>query len=154
MLFTRAERYALRCVILLAGRPTGVLATLDDLSAQQGISKQYLANIMGHLTAAGLVHTYRGLHGGYALARPADQMSMADIWDAIRSADAPINCVVDNAECPRIPSCPIRRLFEDAFGQLHAYLARWTVRDLASEIERLHMPMTCGPTHGPAASNP
>jgi hypothetical protein len=37
-------------------------------------------------------------------------------------------------------------LFENAFGQLHAHLQQWTVQDLASELQRLHMPMTCGPT--------
>lgn len=146
MLFTRAERYALRCVIHLAERPSGALTTLDDLAERQGISKQYLANIMGHLTASGLVHTYRGLHGGYSLGMPADRMTMADIWDAIRSADAPINCVFDNAECPRISTCPIRNLFENAFGRLHTYLNAWTVQELAAELKRLHMPMSCGPS--------
>ncbi len=147
MLFTRAERYALRCVMLIASRPAGRLTTLEDLSEQQGISKQYLANIMCHLAAYGLVHTYRGLHGGYSLGRPADRITMADIWDAIRSADAPINCIMDNAECPRIDACPVRRLFENAFGELHAYLEQWTVQELASELKKLHMPMACGPAH-------
>lgn len=154
MLFTTTERYALRCMILMAGRPQGALTTLEDLSTQQGISKQYLANIMCHLTASGLVHTYRGLHGGYALARPAGRITMADVWDATRSADAPINCVINNAECPNIAICPIRALFEHAFGKLHAYLRKWTVQKLARELTRLHMPMTCGPTRTAAVDSP
>ncbi len=147
MLFTRAERYALRCVMHLSERPSGALTTLEELSEEQGISKQYLANIICHLTAAGLVHTYRGLHGGYSLGRPADKITMADVWDAVRSADAPINCVFENGECPRVPNCPVRKLFENAFGQLHSYLAAWTVQALASELKRLHMPMACGSSH-------
>jgi Rrf2 family protein len=145
MLFTRAERYGLRCIIHLASQPGGGLSTLEDLSVEQGISRQYLANIMCHLTAAGLAHTYRGAHGGYTLARPADQITVADIWDAIRSADAPINCVIHDAECPRQTNCPIRHLFEDAFNQLHAYLGRWTIQQLAAELTQMHMPMACGP---------
>lgn len=147
MLFTRAERYALRCVIHLAERPSGALTTLEDLAGEQGISKQYLANILCHLTASGLVHTYRGFHGGYSLGKSADKMTMADIWDAVRSADAPINCVFEDAECPRIHECPVRKLFENAFGQLHTYLDAWTVRALATELKRLHMPTACGPVH-------
>lgn len=143
MLFTYTERYALRCIIHMAERPEGELTTLEELSQEQGSSKQYLANILCHLTAAGLVRSYRGLHGGYALGRPANKITMADIWDAVRSADAPINCVVNNAECPNIRRCPIRRLFEDAFNELHAHLARWTVLELASEVTRLHLPKSC-----------
>lgn len=144
MLFTRAERYALRCILHLAENSRGSLATLEDIAAEQGISRQYMANIMCHLSAAGLVHTYRGLHGGYSLGRPVEQITAADIWDAVRSADAPINCIIDNAECPSVATCPIRKLFEKAFDELHSYLGQWTIRDLSAELKRLHMPATCG----------
>lgn len=146
MLFTRAERYALRCILHLAENSRGSIATLEEIAAEQGISRQYMANIMCHLSAAGLVHTYRGLHGGYCLGRPADRITAADIWDAVRSADAPINCIIDNAECPSVGTCPIRKLFEKAFDQLHSYLGQWTIRDLSVELKRLHMPATCGQT--------
>ena len=144
MLFTRAERYALRSAIHLAEKPSGSVVTLDELSEAQGVSKQFLANILIHLTAAGLLHSYRGLHGGYSLNRPPGRLTVANIWDAVRGEDAPINCVVDAVECPNQSFCPIRHLFEQGFAELHAYLEKCTVQRLVSQLNKLPGPTTCG----------
>lgn len=147
MLFTRAERYALRCAIYLAEKPPGTVTSLAELARHEGVSKQFLANLLTHLTAAGLLHSHHGLHGGYTLNRPAGRMTVADIWDALRGGDAPINCFVDGVECPQKSVCPIRKLFERSFARLHANLATCTVRRVAKELAKLPMPPSCASTH-------
>jgi Rrf2 family protein len=90
----RAE-YALRAVAELAAaehdrarRPL----TSDEIASAQGISQAFLQNILGDLRRAGLVQTRRGADGGSTLARPADQITIADV---LRAIDGPLEVIQD-----------------------------------------------------------
>lgn len=78
--------YALRASAELAvagDRPV----TAVQLAQAQQIPPKFLENILGQLRRSGLIRSQRGPEGGYWLARPADQISMADI---IRAIDGPL----------------------------------------------------------------
>jgi Rrf2 family protein len=81
--------YALRAVVELASalgsaaRPV----TSERLANAQGIPPKFLESILLQLRRAGLIHSQRGPEGGYWLARPADEISLADI---IRVIDGPL----------------------------------------------------------------
>ncbi|MEM6331272.1 MAG: Rrf2 family transcriptional regulator, partial [Planctomycetota bacterium] len=68
-----------------AGRPT----TLRSLSERQGIPEGFLVQILQDLRRAGLVTSTRGSAGGYRLARPAAEVSLADVRRAIEGEDTP-----------------------------------------------------------------
>ena len=59
----------------------------NSLAEAQGIPQNFLENILGDLRQAGLVRSQRGAEGGFRLAKPADQISVADVaedvWDAV-----------------------------------------------------------------------
>ena len=84
-LSARAD-YALRAAIELAAAPRGHV-TSDQLAKAQGIPGKFLEAILTQLRRAGLVRSQRGPEGGFWLARPADQISLADI---IRAIDGPL----------------------------------------------------------------
>jgi Rrf2 family protein len=80
--------YALRAMVELAaaaagGRPT----TAEQLAAAQGIPPKFLESILLQLRRAELVHAQRGPDGGYRLARPAGEISLAAV---IRAIDGPL----------------------------------------------------------------
>lgn len=56
-----------------------------DLSTREGLPLQFLENILGDLRKSGLVCSRRGFHGGYGLARPPDQIDLAEILTAVGS---------------------------------------------------------------------
>jgi Rrf2 family protein len=78
--------YALRAAAELAARPDEA-RTVDALAAAQQIPAKYLESILGELRRAGLLRSQRGPDGGYRLARPADEIAIADI---IRVLDGPL----------------------------------------------------------------
>ena len=84
--------YAVRAMTHLASVSSGGLVTTDDLAKAQGIPAQFLADILSDLRADRLVRSHRGRDGGYALARPADQISIADV---LRCIDGPLASVRD-----------------------------------------------------------
>jgi Rrf2 family protein len=74
--------YALRAVLELAASPDGPLTT-DELSSRQGIPTSYLGSILAELRKADVVRARRGHDGGWTLARPAAEISLADVIRAV-----------------------------------------------------------------------
>lgn len=84
--------YAVRAMVQLATVSDGELLKTDDLAKAQGIPAQFLVDILSDLRTDRLVRSHRGRDGGYALARPADAISIADV---LRCIDGPLASVRD-----------------------------------------------------------
>jgi Rrf2 family protein len=78
--------YALRAVAELASSTSGPL-TADRISRSQDLPTKFLESILLRLRRGGIVHAQRGPEGGYWLARPANEISLADV---IRAIDGPL----------------------------------------------------------------
>ncbi|HEX5172608.1 MAG TPA: Rrf2 family transcriptional regulator [Gaiellaceae bacterium] len=81
--------YALRALAELAAAPPG-LTTAEQLASAQRIPPKFLESILSQLRSAGLVASQRGAVGGYQLARPAEEISVAEV---IRELEGPIATV-------------------------------------------------------------
>jgi len=82
-------RYAVTAMMDLALRDHQGPVTLADISSNQGISNSYLEQLFSRLRKNGLVSGVRGPRGGYRLARPAHEITVADIISAVdESVDA------------------------------------------------------------------
>ena len=84
--------YAVRAMTQLASVPVGVLVKTEELAKSQGIPAQFLVDILSDLRADRLVRSHRGRDGGYELARPAGEVSIADV---LRCIDGPLASVRD-----------------------------------------------------------
>jgi Rrf2 family protein len=92
MRMSAKAEYAVRAMVQLATVDDGVLVTTDDLAKAQGIPPQFLVDILTALRNDRLVRSHRGREGGYALARPAAEISIADV---LRCIDGPLASVRD-----------------------------------------------------------
>jgi Rrf2 family protein len=82
--------YAVRAAVELAARSPSRAAGPtkgDDVGTAQGIPTKYLENILAELRRSGIVGSQRGADGGYWLARPADEVTVADV---IRAVEGPL----------------------------------------------------------------
>jgi Rrf2 family protein len=79
--------YALRAAIELASLDTDSPVKGELIANAQGIPLRFLENILGDLRNAGIVESRRGVEGGYLLARPADEIALADV---VRAVDGPL----------------------------------------------------------------
>ena len=78
--------YAIRAAVELAAAGDGPVKG-DRIAKAQSIPPNFLENILADLRNAGIVHSRRGAEGGYWLARPAEDVSLADV---IRAVDGPL----------------------------------------------------------------
>ena len=92
MRMSAKAEYAVRAMVQLATVDDGVLVKTDDLAKVQGIPAQFLVDILSDLRTARMVRSHRGREGGYELARPAAEISIADV---LRCIDGPLASVRD-----------------------------------------------------------
>src|ERR671936_1642645 len=81
--------YAVRAAVELAAAESGPVKG-EAISQAQDIPLKFLENILGELKHAGLVRSQRGVEGGYWLARPAEEITVADV---IRAVEGPLASV-------------------------------------------------------------
>lgn len=92
MRMSAKAEYAVRAMVQLATVPSGTLVKTDDLAQAQGIPPQFLVDILTNLRTDRLVRSHRGRDGGYELARPGTEISIADV---LRCIDGPLASVRD-----------------------------------------------------------
>jgi Rrf2 family protein len=92
MRMSAKAEYGVRAMIQLAVAAPGIVVKTDELAQAQGIPAQFLVDILSDLRADRLVRSHRGREGGYELARPAEQISIADV---LRCIDGPLASVRD-----------------------------------------------------------
>jgi Rrf2 family protein len=113
MQITRQADYAIRAIRYLAKQgPTGRSAT-STVAKEMQIPPSFLAKIISQLSIAGLLHTSRGARGGVTLARPAKDITLLEVIEAI---DGPIQlneCVGEDGGCTFEDDCPLRPVWCD-----------------------------------------
>ncbi len=82
---TRVEYGMLALTDIALYSDNGSSVSAPDIAERQNISQKYLEQILTHLKQAGLIRAQKGLRGGYALARGADRISIAEILNALDS---------------------------------------------------------------------
>lgn len=103
--------------------------------AEIGVQEDYLEQLLGTLRRAGLVTTVRGAQGGYQLARPADQITVGHIMEAMEGPLSLADCVSDESCCDRSDCCRARRVWGYLSRAFNGVLASITLRDMLDQVE-------------------
>jgi len=127
---TRGGEYGIRAMTYLAARPYGELAALRDIGREQDVPESFLAKILQSLVHAGLVTSQRGAHGGFLLARPADEITVREVIEAV---DGPISlngCVLWPEDCRRSAGCRMHEVWVSAQESMMEVLGGVRLSDL------------------------
>ncbi len=112
-MLTNKGKYGLKAMVHLAGLDAGGRAQAQDIADANAIPKKFLDQILSALRNAGLVFAKKGKGGGYALARPANQITVGQIVRALDGPLAPISCASVTAyraceDCGDERACAVR----------------------------------------------
>jgi Rrf2 family protein len=132
MQITRQADYAIRAVMYISKLGAGQRAATSQVAQKQNIPPSFLAKIISQLSIAGLLHTSRGARGGVMLAKPASEISLLDVVEAI---DGPITlneCVGDEGLCSFDTDCPLHDIWGAAQHELVTRLKASTFEQFAS----------------------
>ena len=140
--------YALRACIELA-RAGDLGSTSDELAEAQGISQPFLQNILGELRRAGYVRSTSRRGGGYWLARPPGQITVADV---LRAVDGPLLRIhglrPDQLSYPD-PAGPVAGLWLAVRATVAELLETVNLHDLASGRVTVPVPAGAGSDGSP-----
>ncbi|MBI5069644.1 MAG: Rrf2 family transcriptional regulator [Deltaproteobacteria bacterium] len=109
---SRKIDYGLRAMIYLASIPDGAVVPFREIGRKMSVPEDFLAKILKHLVDRGLVRSTRGPRGGYALGRPAADISFLDVIEAVEGPVA-LNVCLDDEGCGREPSCTMASVWRE-----------------------------------------
>jgi Rrf2 family protein len=116
----RKGDYAIRAVLHLARHQGQGRRKARQISEDMGIPENYLPQILAQLVAAGLVTSLAGRDGGYALARPASEITLLDVIEVVEGPVEVAECVINGGPCRWENQCSVHRFWsaaQDAFRE-------------------------------------
>ena len=129
MKISAKARYGLRAISCIASQSEGMTKS-EFLAKNEGISKKYLDSILGILRKKGLLNTLRGAYGGYALSRPAKEITVLDVLTALDEDTALVKCLKNPELCERVKNCKTLFVWEQAEKALNETFSRITIEDI------------------------
>jgi Rrf2 family iron-sulfur cluster assembly transcriptional regulator len=130
---TRGD-YAARALLSLALHTTEGPTSVRDIADRTGLPQPYLEQILLALKGAGLVRSKRGVGGGYVLARPPDEIDLAEVVSAV---DGPIQAgdfgrPHTNGACDHEGQCVLLAIWGDVGDRMRDLLQGYSLADLAA----------------------
>ena len=144
MMFSTKAEYGVRVMAHLARKAdTGAPVSLSAIAEAEGLPLAYLEHLVARLRRAELVESRRGAHGGYSLARPAEEINMAEVVRALEGEIAPIECITADPDgslvCAREidhEPCPTKLMWARVQGSIVRTLDDMSLAELASPPNR------------------
>ncbi len=147
MRLSKRGEYGLRAMIVLArpgrdGNPA--VLQIREISEREKIPGKFLEQILLTLKNAGLLHSKMGIGGGYRLAKPAGQISLAQIVRVLDGPLAPVKCVSQMAyepcECPDEETCGLRLAMGDVRNAIATILDGTSLEDVTRQMSKIRKP--------------
>jgi Rrf2 family protein len=117
----------------LLDEPQGNPRHVEEISRVTGIPKAYLAKLVYRLRLKGFVTTRRGYRGGVTLARPAQEIPLLEVAEAMTGRPFSAPCLLGLRICGDSATCPLNRFWSKTIEQLRNGLMRATLAD-ASDL--------------------
>jgi Rrf2 family transcriptional regulator, cysteine metabolism repressor len=142
MIFSTKAEYGIRVMAHLARHDGDRPISLATVAEAEGLPLAYLEHLVQRLRRAELVESRRGAHGGYTLARPAEEITMAAVVEALEGVIAPIECITASPDgdlvCTREAQepCPTKLLWTRVQGSIVRTLNDTTLADLVRPFKK------------------
>ena len=133
--------YALRALLVLGLKFDQSVVPIKTISDEQNIPKRFLEQILNDLKSAGIVQSRRGIAGGYRLARPPEEITLAAVVRHIEGALAPVSCVsekfYEKCSCPDETRCAIRSVMKEVRDGIVKLMEQTTLAQVAERARLL-----------------
>ncbi len=140
MRITTKGRYALRAVLQLSQQAENRPVSIRTLSEIEDISAEFLEQIFFRLRKAGLIKSTRGPGGGFQLVKPVEQITVADIFEAVGEELHFSPCTLDDGNsCGREDICSAHGFWEHTYSLFRKYFAHVTLGDILNNRYPMHI---------------
>ncbi len=136
MRITKWGEYGIHCAVYIAAKDasTDPLITAQEIADSQSIPVDYARQILQRLKNGNIVQTHRGPQGGYILARPPEEITLADILRAAEGETFEIICEakpINDERCADTSLCNIRPIWHKLHDHIEGFLKSYTLKQIA-----------------------
>jgi Rrf2 family protein len=129
-MLSQTAEYALRTVLYLAARQEDGLFRVSEIAGELGIPQNYLSKTLHVLARAGVLHSSRGKHGGFRLARPAGELSLAEVVAPFNGPTGARICLLGRVACSDSDPCPAHGRWKSVSTEVSTFFRETKVSDL------------------------
>ncbi len=137
MRLTQRADYAVRMMVDLACMSDNRHVSIGEIAQRQNLPTPFMAKIASQTAAAGLLSTRRGTGGGLAIARPADEITLLQIIEAIDGTLALNRCTFEPSQCPDSDKCAVHPIWKKAQQQLNELMASSLLSEIALSSQNI-----------------
>ncbi len=130
-MFSSTLEYALRAVTWMAARP-GEGLTAGRIAEATQVPEDYLSKVLQQLVRGEVLVSQRGRHGGFQLARPAAEISMLAVVNAVEPIPRIGKCPLGLRE-HGVVLCPLHRRLDNAYAMVEKAFAETTLEELVKD---------------------
>ncbi len=135
-MLSQTAEYALRAVLFIAERENGPIR-VGDVAEGLGIPQNYLSKILHTLARSGVLNSTRGVHGGFQLAVPADELSLFTVVTPFDQLDQRRQCLLGRSQCSDRTACAAHHRWKEVADAVSDFFNTTTVADLIGDGGRL-----------------
>ena len=140
-MLSQKAKYALKALCQLAGGPQDQLVLVSEIAEREQAPRKFLELILLDLKRHGLVYSQRGKNGGYALAKPASQITVGEVIRILDGPLAPLPCASLTgyrrcSDCDDEEICPVRLVMRQVRDAIANVVDNTTIADAAAVSSR------------------
>ena len=133
MQVTRESDYGIRSVLYLSRQPFKKVSFINEISEEYKIPRSFLAKILQKLVKAKIVRSYRGVKGGFSLAKQSREITVLDVLEAIEGKLFINLCLADKKKCSFAKHCPTTMLWANVQAKVTDTLKKANFEDLSRQ---------------------
>lgn len=130
MKLSRECRYAIVGLSVLASKPPGTVLGLGALAEEASLPAPFLAKIFHKLARHGILTSFRGRRRGYALARPAGEITMRHVLEAVDGHELFDRCIFVSESCNSGDPCPLHDAWIPVMNSATSAMSKLTLADI------------------------
>ena len=136
-------RYGLKAIVDIAYSMqilNDKCVSVKSIAERQGISENYLEQIMAPLKKARIVHSIRGANGGYYLAKPPEELTAGEVLRILEGPIVPVDCVIDGTNvCGQVDCalCVMKESWRVITDKVNDVIDAITIAELAQNFDKL-----------------
>jgi Rrf2 family protein len=131
MILSKATGYGIRALAYLARQAKPKPCGLREIAEAEQIPPLYLGKVLGALRRHRLVHSTKGIYGGYVLAKPPQAISLWEVYQALDTNPDLDECILGRGACHPEAACPLHEEWQEARKRFVSLLQSKTIAQLA-----------------------
>ncbi|MBI2793320.1 MAG: Rrf2 family transcriptional regulator [Ignavibacteria bacterium] len=147
MIISKSCIYAIQAAIFVAAESKQGYVPINIIADRLNISFHFLTKVLQDFTHSGLMISYRGPRGGVALAKPADEITLHNLVEAIDGTDIFTECMLGLPGCGTAEPCPTHEHWIEVRQRFTVLAQQLTLKDMATKSSLMHVRLANGVKH-------